>query len=154
MDFSTMTVAELAAWIALGLGALATVIQIAPIKIDPWSWLASTIGKALNRDVLVSLEEVKAAQRNNERKLDEHIKADDEREADGWRASILHFNLELIRGIHHTREDFIEIFLVIDKYETYCRLHEDYSNNRAVHAIANIGRVYDERQQKNDFEKE
>ena len=39
MDFSTMTVAELAAWIALGLGTLATVIQIAPIKIDPWSWL-------------------------------------------------------------------------------------------------------------------
>lgn len=133
---------------------LLTLVQISPIKVDPWSWAVSVIGKALNQDVLESLEEVKAAQRNNERKLDEHIKADDEREADGWRASILRFNLELIRRVRHTREDFVEIFLVIDRYEAYCRTHEDYSNNRAVHAIANIGRVYDERQQKNDFEKE
>lgn len=154
MDFASLTVAELAAWITLGLGALATVIQIAPIKFDPWTALASALGKALNKDVLASLEEVKQAQKSNERKLDEHIQADDEREADGWRAAILHFNLELIRGIHHTRENFVEIFLVIDRYEKYCRAHEDYSNNRAVHAIANIGRVYDERQQKNDFEKE
>lgn len=133
---------------------LMTLIQIAPIKLDPWSWLASIIGKALNRDVLASLEEVKQAQKNNERKLDDHIKADDEREADGWRAAILHFNLELIRNIRHTREDFVEVFLVIDKYEAYCRVHPDYPNNRAVHAIANIGRIYDERLEKHDFEKE
>ena len=39
----------------------------------------------------------------------------------------------------------------IDFYERYCRDHEDYRNNRAVHAIANISRVYDERLQKHDF---
>ena len=29
--------------------------------------------------------------------------------------------------------------------------HKDYENNRAVHAIANINRVYDERLAKHDF---
>ena len=51
----------------------------------------------------------------------------------------------------HTREDFIEILAVIDDYESYCRDHEDYKNNRATCAIENIKRVYMERLQKHDF---
>lgn len=132
----------------------ASVLEVSKIKVNPWSSLGQAIGKRINGQVLQELETVKANQAANQQKLDEHIKADDEREADGWRASILHFNLELIRNTRHTREDFVEILLVIDKYQAYCRNHKDYSNNRAVHAIANIGRVYDERLEKHDFEKE
>ena len=132
----------------------ASVLEVSKIKVNPWSSLGQAIGKRINGQVLKELETVKANQAANQQKLDEHIKADDEREADGWRASILHFNLELIRNTRHTREDFVEILLVIDKYQAYCRDHKDYSNNRAVHAIANIGRVYDERLEKHDFEKE
>lgn len=51
----------------------------------------------------------------------------------------------------HTREDYIEILDVIDKYEKYCDSHKDYENNRAVHAIANIERCYDDRLKNNDF---
>ena len=132
----------------------ASVLEVSKIKVNPWSSLGQAIGKRINGQVLKELETVKANQAANQQKLDEHIKADDEREADGWRASIRHFNLELIRNTRHTREDFVEILLVIDKYQAYCRDHKDYSNNRAVHAIANIGRVYDERLEKHDFEKE
>ena len=39
----------------------------------------------------------------------------------------------------------------IDGYESYCRTHPDYQNNRAVHAIANIGRIYDEQMEHHDF---
>ena len=41
--------------------------------------------------------------------------------------------------------------LNINCYERYCREHPDYQNGRAVHAIANIGRVYDDRLKKHDF---
>ncbi|MBS6621791.1 MAG: hypothetical protein KH315_06450 [Faecalibacterium prausnitzii] len=121
-----------------------TVIQVAPVKINPWSAIAKAIGRAINAEVLAELERTRI-------KLDNHIKTDDERAADMHRARILRFNQELIRQIPHTREEFIEVLTEIDRYQRFCREHPDYPNSRAVHAIANIGRVYDERLQKHDF---
>lgn len=126
------------------LAAVLTLIQLAPVKFNPWSAMAKALGRAINADLLQELSATKAA-------LDEHIRLDDERNADSHRAKILAFNTELLRGIDHTREDFIEILAEIDCYESYCRAHPDYKNNRAVHAIANIGRVYDDRLKKHDF---
>lgn len=130
---------------------LLTLIQIAPIKLNPWSWIAKAIGRAFNADVLGELEEMKKEQKETRKKLDAHIKADDENRADERRANILRFNNELVRGIPHTKEEFVEILSDIDVYERYCKSHPEYENNRAVHAIANIGRVYDERLKKHDF---
>mgnify|MGYP007103939559 FL=1 len=128
-----------------GLVVLAlTVIQIAPVRVNPWSAIAKAIGRAINAEVLAELERTRI-------KLDNHIKTDDERAADMHRARILRFNQELIRQIPHTREEFIEVLTEIDRYQRFCREHPDYPNSRAVHAIANIGRVYDERLQKHDF---
>ena len=121
-----------------------TVIQIAPVRVNPWSAIAKAIGRAINAEVLAELERTRI-------KLDNHIKTDDERAADRHRARILRFNQELIRQIPHTREEFIEVLTEIDRYQRFCREHPDYPNSRAVHAIANIGRVYDERLQKHDF---
>lgn len=134
-------------WIIGGGGLLAvllTLVQIAPVKINPWSAIAKAIGKAINADVLRELDTVT-------QKLDTHIRVDDERNADSYRTRILQFNNELLREIQHTREDFIEILAVIDDYESYCRDHKEYKNNRAVCAIENIKRVYMERLQKHDF---
>ena len=128
-----------------------SIIQVSPIRINPWSAIGRTVGRAINAVVLKELEEVKNAQKETREKLDEHIAVDDERNADGHRQRILQFNNELLRDIPHTREDFIEILAEIDFYERYCREHENYKNNRAVHAIANIERVYDERLKKHDF---
>ena len=36
----------------LGLAALLTLIQIAPVKIDPWTSIAKALGKAINGEVL------------------------------------------------------------------------------------------------------
>ena len=121
-----------------------TVIQIAPVRVNPWSAIAKAIGRAINAEVLAELERTRI-------KLDNHIKTDDERAADMHRARILRFNQELIRQIPHTREEFIDVLTEIDRYQRFCREHPDYPNSRAVHAIANIGRVYDERLQKHDF---
>lgn len=118
--------------------ALLTLVQIAPIKINPWSKLAKAIGNALNGgDVMARLEE--------------HIKMDDKRDADGHRARILHFNNELLRDIKHTKEEYLEVLSEIDAYERYCTEHPEYPNNRAVLAIENIRYNYKERLQKRDF---
>lgn len=136
---------------ALGILGGMTLLQVAPIKIDPWSWIAQQVGRAINGEVLKELENVKAGQRETQAKLDNHVRLDDERNADTHRTRILQFNTELLRGIEHTREDFIEILSVIDLYERYCHEHPEYQNNRAVHAIANIGRIYDDLQRKRAF---
>lgn len=128
-----------------------TLIQIAPIKVNPWSAVARAIGKAINKDVLDGLAEVKKDQKETRRILDGHIEMDDIRNADAHRARILQFNNELLRDIPHTREDFIEILAEIDFYEKFCDTHKDYKNNRCTHAIANISRVYDDRLVKHDF---
>lgn len=128
----------------VGLVVILSLVQIAPIKIDPWSAVGRMIGRAINGDVLKEIKDTKA-------ELDKHIKVDDERNADLHRARILQFNNELLRDIPHTREDFIEVLAEIDHYERYCETHPEYQNNRAVHAISNIGRVYDERLKKHDF---
>ena len=96
------TYGGLAVIVAVLLVIAASVLEVSKIKVNPWSSLGQAIGKRINGQVLKELETVKANQRETKEKLDAHIKTDDEREADGWRASILHFNLELIRGIRHT----------------------------------------------------
>lgn len=114
-----------------------TLVQIAPVKLNPWSWLARTIGRAINAEVI--------------KKLDDHITMDDRRCADGHRTRILHFNNEMLRDINHTKEEFTEVLAEIDAYEDYCREHPEYPNNRAVLAIENIREVYKERLKLHDF---
>ena len=79
-----------------------TLVQIAPVKLNPWSWLAKWIGRAINAEVTKELSEIKA-------KLEAHVTMDDRRTADAHRARILHFNNELLRDIGHTKEEFIEV---------------------------------------------
>ena len=130
---------------------LLSIVEISPIKINPWSGLVKWLGRTLNADVMRELGTVKATQAETRERLEKHISTDEARSADSSRARILRFNNELLRDIPHTREEFIEILKDIDEYERYCREHTDYANGRAVHAIANIGRVYDERLEKHDF---
>ena len=142
-----MNLADIKALFTAGSGVIAvflTLVQISPVKVNPWSWLGKIIGRTLNAEVLEQ-------QKQTQMKLSEHIRNDDKRNADTLRMRILHFNNELLREDLHTREEFIEILAVIDDYESYCRANPDYKNNRATHAIANIGRVYDERLEKRDF---
>ncbi|WP_305140969.1 hypothetical protein [Acutalibacter muris] len=133
-----MTLAQIFSWGGGGLFLLLTLVQLAPIKVNPWSWLAKSVGKAIGIAAV-------------EKKLDEHISTDDRRDADRHRMEILRFNNELLRSIDHTKEEFIEVLAEIDAYERFCEDHPDYPNNRAVLAIENIRENYRERLKKHDF---
>ena len=148
---NNLTPGQTAGGIALLAALICSVFEISKLEINPWSALFGWIGKTINGPVLKELAEVRATQQETREKLDAHIRVDDERNADAHRQRILEFNTELLRDMRHTREEFIEILAEIDYYEHYCAEHPEYKNNRAVHAIANIGRVYDERLKKHDF---
>lgn len=128
-----------------------TLVQISPIKIDPWGAIARWIGRALNGDVLKKLDKLEDGQAETREQLEEHIRVDDERDANARRRNILHFNVELMRGDNYTHEHFVDMLAEIDEYERYCEEHPGYKNNRAVMAIANIKRVYEENEKNNGF---
>lgn len=137
---------------------LMTFVQFTPIKINPWSWVAKMFGRvvkrfgrAINADVLTEIEEVKRHQKETQEKLDEHIRVDDERDADKHRQRVLQFNADLIDGKNFTHEYFADMLVEIDDYERYCETHPEYKNNRAVLAIANIKRVFEHHEENNSF---
>jgi len=148
-----MSIQDIIAGGGISLIMLLTLVQITPLKINPWTALTRSLGNAINRDVLDEIAEVKKQQRKTQEELAKHVQSDDERNADLHRARILQFNRELLRETEpsHTEEDFNEILYSIDCYEKYCTDHPEYQNNRAVHAIKNIERNYDERLEKRDF---
>ena len=81
-----MTVAEILLAGGGGVLLLLTLIQITPIKINPWSAIAKAIGRAINGEVIGMLSEVKSKQESTSDRLNEHIRMDDERNADEHRA--------------------------------------------------------------------
>lgn len=146
-----MNMGEILGWSGGTLLLLMTFVQVAPIKVNPWSWLAKKIGRAINGEVLNEIADIKKEQRETQDKLEKHIQDDDERDASMHRQRILRFNIELMRGEDFTHECFNDMLLDIDEYERFCETHPGYKNNRAVMAIANIKRVYQDHEENGGF---
>lgn len=139
-----MTLKELLTGGGSALLILATLLQIAPIKINPWSWLAKNIGKALNGEVV---EKVDSLERNVKK-----LRAEcEERAANNCRTRILHFGDEILHNVRHSKEHFDQILLDITDYEQYCNNHPHFKNNVAVATIKRITEVYEECVENNDF---
>lgn len=75
---------------------LLTLVEIAPIKINPWSAIIHFVGRRLNADVTARLDTMQQCQTETRERLDEHIAKDDAQTASLWRTQILRFNDELL----------------------------------------------------------
>ena len=115
--------------------AAMTLIQVAPIKVNPWSAVAKAIGRAINGEVIAKVDQL-------ERDLVAMKAAQEERDAISCRSRILHFGDETIHGVRHTKEHFDQILEDITKYERFCKDNPDFENNKASLAIDNIKKVY------------
>jgi len=139
-----MTLAEILTYGGGGLFVLMTLVQITPIKINPWSWLGKVIGRAINGEVLEKVETLTNDVANN--------KADDD---DKWaslsRSHILAFGDEIRLGINHSQERFDQILLDIAEYKQYCDSHPNYHNDKAPVTIALIEQTYQTCLKENKF---
>nr|WP_303038316.1 hypothetical protein [Enterocloster clostridioformis] len=109
---------------------LLTIIQLAPIKVNPWSKIARAIGRAMNVEIMDKLNES---------------------EATDARYRILRFDDEIRHHVKHTEEHFNQIMDDIDEYERYCSAHPNYKNSKAVLAIENTRRTYERCRRENSF---
>lgn len=134
--------------LALGGGGfvliLMTIIQITPIKLNPWSRLGRLIGRAINGEVLSKVD-------NLSKELADHKAKSEERHATLCRAHILRFGDEVLHGVPHSKEGYDNILLDIDSYEEYCEKHPDYKNNVALATIKNIKRMYQKHLEEDSF---
>lgn len=109
---------------------LLTLIQVTPLKLNPWSAIAKALGKALTVDVLDKL---------------------DENTASTCRYRLIRFDDELRHNVKHTQEHFDQILDDITTYERYCKEHPNYPNSKAVLAIENIKSTYVKCREENSF---
>lgn len=126
--------------VSIALVILFTVVQFAPIKVNPWSYIARQIGLAINKGLLDELraqseqtaqefEKVNSSLIDLDKKINENeekrIKADDKaqkiadkREVKRLRAEILQFAADIRYDDHpRFRSEFQHIFEAHDDYE-------------------------------------
>ena len=129
---------------------LFSMIEISPIKINPWSAILECIGNKLNGELAKDIKEVKEEVQTVKEQVGsldkriETIKDNSEMvEVKQSRVRILRFDDELLQGHELTKDHFRQTLEDIDIYEDYCRKHEDFRNGIAVHAIKHIKDTYD-----------
>lgn len=123
---------------------LMTLVQVTPIKLNPWSWVGRMIGRAINGEVLDKVNTLA----NDVRELKDE---DAEQWASLSRSHILRFGDELLHGVPHSKEHFDQILLDISKYEEYCDDHPNYKNNIANATIKQIKNTYQKCLEDNNF---
>lgn len=112
-----------------------TLIQIAPIKLDPWTWLAKWFRRMAAGEIEKRLADI-------EKKIDRVESTIEEREAVLARTHILRFNDELHNGLSHSSEYFLQTIDDIAKYDQYCADHPSFANGRTVIACEQIKATY------------
>jgi len=75
----------------------------------------------------------------------------DKGNADSARRRILTFDDELRRGLDHSEESYNQILQDIKFYRDFCRMHDDYENDKATSAIAHIRETYQRVKNENKF---
>lgn len=134
------------------LAVLLTLIQFAPVRVNPWSAIARTLGKALCADMAAQISRLDNHVTKLEKTLEEHIAISDQRDAIECRVRILSFGDEVLHGKRHSKDSFDQVLTDITTYELYCDAHKDFHNNITVLTSQRIKALYEERLSKNDFE--
>ena len=90
--------------------AVLSLIQISPIKINPWDAILGWLGRKLNGKELTNLQG----------EVGELRKQVNGMWVSAHRHAILTFARELRAGIEHSTDEWSNVLTLIDEYEVYC----------------------------------
>lgn len=113
-----------------------TLIQIAPIKIDPWKWILKFVKKAIIGDLETDVKELK--------------KDVEQEKLDNKRWNILDFANGCRNNRKHTKEEWNHCLSQLKEYEGYCEKNE-IPNGVIEEDGKYLRDLYHERCIKNDF---
>lgn len=146
-----MTMHELLAGGGCTAIVIMSLIEISPVKINPWNTIARWFGRAINGDILDEINKMKSQIQDIDTRTNNMQYEARERDAVSCRTRILRFGDELLHDIHHSKEHFDQILMDINEYEIYCDTHPNFKNNQAVMTIKHIKAVYAECMKDRDF---
>lgn len=110
---------------------LLSIVEISPIKINPWSAVGGWIGKLLG---------IKAVSN----KVDALEKKVDENQATTIRVRILRFEDEIQGNKDHSKDSWDQVMDDIRRYELYTEQHPEFKNNITVASTNHIKKKYSE----------
>jgi hypothetical protein len=106
---SKLTAGELAGWAAALLILFLSLVQISPLKLNPWDSIFGWIGKKTQGEMRKQMTDLQ------------------KQVTDIWisshRQSILTFARECRADIDHDAEEWNHILSIADEYEVYCSTH-------------------------------
>lgn len=149
-----MTMQQILEWcgqniiaVLVGLSAL---IQFTPIKINPWTALFKWIGNKANEDLRNQIGGLNEKINNLSKDIDTLGKQRKEDEKDRIRWEILDFANSCRNGRRHTKDEYLHIIELNDKYK---KLLKETNDKNGVFEVEYeyIKELYKERQEKNDF---
>lgn len=117
-----------------------TVIQISPLKINPWSWLGKQIRHLIFGDDITKLKSEMESIKND--LLDEKVSS--------RRWQILNFSNSCIREIPHTKEEWDHCIVDLEWYEEYCEKNR-IPNGVMKECAKYLRKRYQDHLAKNDF---
>lgn len=157
-----MSISELLSqygWAGAGLLViLLSLVEISPIKINPWTHILRAIGRGINKETMEQIKELNDEIKSVDSRvnninsrlnhLDERI---DENNTVLCRSRILRFGDEVSHGQNHSRDHFRQILLDVTNYNSYCREHPDFKNDMTKITAKRIEDDYVERDKNNNF---
>lgn len=130
---------------------LLSLVQITPLKINPWSHFFKWMGKLINGEVMDSIKDIKDDLDGVHKELESMKEKEELRDANNARNRILRFDDELRRKVEHSEEFYNQILDDVSFYRRYCNDHESYPNAKADSAMQNIEDTYHKCKNENKF---
>jgi len=127
--FQKVTTGEAAGWAIMALILILSLIEISPIKLNPWKHFFKWIGKQVNGETDKKLEELQ------KQVLDMWVNS--------HRSSILIFAREARDGMQHSSDEWTNVLNQAEEYERYVRTH-NISNGIITQDTEYIRNLYQE----------
>lgn len=153
-----LTVGDIVKWLLIIGGFLSVFLEFSKIKVNPWSAIFRLIGKAINKEVLEQIGEVKSEQGKLKaevdglrEKMDAHEVTRQEEKIVEARIRILRFGDECREHVRHSKEHWDQTMRDITQYEKYCDAHPEFENNVTVETSKYLKELYHQCMVENDF---
>lgn len=151
LKLAEIPIGSYATWGCVIFVAVTGLIQITPIKINPWSKIAHSIGRAINKEVIDKVNKLEEDVSSLKELGDSRDSKEDERHARTLRRDILRFGEEIRHIPKHSKERFDDVLLEITEYESYCNDHPDFKNRMTTATVNLIMSVYEKSLEDDSF---
>ena len=138
-------------WVLLIFTVGSSLVEIAPVKWKPLSWICKKAGQAINGDVLEQMDKLRTELQALKQKMQNMEDKEAEDKAICWRNSILAFGDELLHDVRHSQERFDQVLEDIGDYEKYCSTHPNFKNRKTVATTRHILDTYQHLLETHDF---